>query len=346
MPQQSWIIGSDTSCDLVVNSTTVSGQHCRLTRDGAALTLTDLDSTNGTFVNGEPLRGSVEVAITDRVTLGRTEVMPWPEAIKTPDAIKTPVAIGSEIPSQTELASKASAPVSSRQVITLGRGSDNTVVLTESNVSTHHARLIVEGDQIVLEDLGSTNGTSVGTVENKTHRAPVKRGDTIFLGSTAYPIAELLSRAQPTHIRTVDRQSKRTSSGQQSSINPAILAGVACAAVTCGLVLWFTMRDPGSKQTQSSTEDPRGGVAGDASASFPVVRSSIAKSPASGLREPIAESAAEVASAELGKESDTARLSPTGKSVPTGEVGPQLVRARLHRPQSRDPVSRRHRFCH
>jgi pSer/pThr/pTyr-binding forkhead associated (FHA) protein len=55
-----------------------------------------------------------------------------------------------------------------QQIITLGRGADNTVVLSESNVSTHHARLIIDGDEIVVEDLGSTNGTSVAAVENKT----------------------------------------------------------------------------------------------------------------------------------------------------------------------------------
>ncbi len=311
MPQQSWIIGSDPSCDLVVNSATVSGQHCRLTREGAVLTLTDLDSTNGTFVNGQALRGSRQVATTDRITLGQTQRMPWPEELKQPEAIATPASNRVDTQSEANRASEANAPSSSRQVITIGRGPDNTVVLTESNVSTNHARLIIDGDQIVLEDLGSTNGTSVGTVENKTHRALVKREETIFLGSTAYSIAELLSRAEPIHIRTVDRPSNRESSKQSSALRPAILAAIGGGAVTCGLVLWFMMRDSGVKPTQSNTADQRRVVADDTPASMAAVPSSKARSAAETERASSVERNAEVASAEqLAQESDTAGLSP------------------------------------
>jgi hypothetical protein len=41
----------------------------------------------------------------------------------------------------------------------LGRGEDADIVLEDSFASTRHARLAPHGDVIVLEDLGSTNGT-------------------------------------------------------------------------------------------------------------------------------------------------------------------------------------------
>src|SRR3954452_8948282 len=41
--------------------------------------------------------------------------------------------------------------------ITIGRADDSTLVLTDDYVSTHHARLVPQGDDWVLEDLGSTN---------------------------------------------------------------------------------------------------------------------------------------------------------------------------------------------
>ena len=43
--------------------------------------------------------------------------------------------------------------------ITIGRAADSTIVLDDDFVSTNHARLTPNGDQWIIEDLGSTNGT-------------------------------------------------------------------------------------------------------------------------------------------------------------------------------------------
>ena len=65
-------IGSRPDCDLVVNVPSVSGHHCRLTLDETGFVLEDLNSTNGTFVNGERIRGAVRVRLmaTDTIHLG------------------------------------------------------------------------------------------------------------------------------------------------------------------------------------------------------------------------------------------------------------------------------------
>lgn len=48
-----------------------------------------------------------------------------------------------------------------KDVVTLGRATDNDIVILESEVSRHHARLIRQGESWVLHDLGSRNGTFV-----------------------------------------------------------------------------------------------------------------------------------------------------------------------------------------
>ena len=47
------------------------------------------------------------------------------------------------------------------EAITIGRGSDNTIVVNDPSISTHHAHLLLEGDTYRLKDLDSTNGTRV-----------------------------------------------------------------------------------------------------------------------------------------------------------------------------------------
>src|SRR4051812_36521732 len=46
--------------------------------------------------------------------------------------------------------------------VTLGRGHDCTLVLDDDYASTHHARLVPQGEGWMVEDLGSTNGTYLG----------------------------------------------------------------------------------------------------------------------------------------------------------------------------------------
>ncbi|ANH37741.1 FHA domain-containing protein FhaB [Nocardioides dokdonensis FR1436] len=46
----------------------------------------------------------------------------------------------------------------------IGRGSDAAIRLDDDYVSTRHARVAASGDQWFVEDLGSTNGTYIGTV--------------------------------------------------------------------------------------------------------------------------------------------------------------------------------------
>ncbi|MBI5956234.1 MAG: DUF3662 and FHA domain-containing protein [Chloroflexi bacterium] len=64
--------------------------------------------------------------------------------------------------------------------VSLGRSLDNDVVLEDSRVSRHHARVRREGKGFVLEDLGSANGTWVNG--KAVTRGRVADGDVLSLG--------------------------------------------------------------------------------------------------------------------------------------------------------------------
>jgi pilus assembly protein CpaF len=49
----------------------------------------------------------------------------------------------------------------SKPELTVGRVQGNDIVLSKRNVSKQHARLSLQGDQAVVVDLNSTNGTWV-----------------------------------------------------------------------------------------------------------------------------------------------------------------------------------------
>ncbi len=64
----------------------------------------------------------------------------------------------------------------------LGRGRRVTVWLDSPTISRRHARIVVNGVQATVEDLGSRNGTFVRG-EKVTSPVPIRDGDDIRLGS-------------------------------------------------------------------------------------------------------------------------------------------------------------------
>jgi hypothetical protein len=63
-------IGRDPSSDITVSHAQVSRQHARLVRQGNAMVVEDLGSTNGTFVNGVRLTAPHTLGNGDAVSLG------------------------------------------------------------------------------------------------------------------------------------------------------------------------------------------------------------------------------------------------------------------------------------
>jgi len=68
-------------------------------------------------------------------------------------------------------------------VTTIGRDPDNDVVLQDNQVSRRHAEIREQGGGYVLEDLGSSNGTTVNG-QRIAAPWPLQPGDQIGIGST------------------------------------------------------------------------------------------------------------------------------------------------------------------
>ncbi len=72
-------------------------------------------------------------------------------------------------------------------VLTIGRSADCDVVIDDRYSSQAHARLSCQGDQHVVEDLGSTNGTYLN--RQKVDATTVVRvGDYVQIGSTVFEV--------------------------------------------------------------------------------------------------------------------------------------------------------------
>jgi pSer/pThr/pTyr-binding forkhead associated (FHA) protein len=66
--------------------------------------------------------------------------------------------------------------------VTIGRGEENTLVVSSDQASRRHATIRPEGGGHQLDDLGSTNGTFVNSKQVTTRR--LVHGDVIRVAST------------------------------------------------------------------------------------------------------------------------------------------------------------------
>jgi pSer/pThr/pTyr-binding forkhead associated (FHA) protein len=86
-------------------------------------------------------------------------------------------------------------------VVTIGRLSDNRVVLDHAAVSSHHACVFSDGGQFILEDLQSTNGTFVNG--RRVSRRTLRDGDVMTIGRHTI-LFDRTATAQPGRAASAD----------------------------------------------------------------------------------------------------------------------------------------------
>jgi hypothetical protein len=103
-------------------------------------------------------------------------------------------------------------PVVADKQIVIGRSSDLDMVLVEDMVSRKHSRISMQGDQIWIEDLGSTNGTFVNG--EKIKRARLKEGDRVLIGTS---ILKLIAGDAPRDGMDAKRELENVAQARRTS---------------------------------------------------------------------------------------------------------------------------------
>ncbi len=169
-------IGKNATNDIVINDETVSRNHALLTvTDTGEVTIKDLNSTNGTFVDGVRVTDEVKLSGSQVVRLGN-HVIDWQALIKSDN--KTAVhPRGQNIFTPTDSVEKK----------TIGRSDDNDIRIAQSDISGHHAILCrKQNGNVAIVDCNSTNGTFVNG-QRITGERILNAGDIVVLAQN-YPL--------------------------------------------------------------------------------------------------------------------------------------------------------------
>src|SRR5262249_16443982 len=174
------MVGRDPQAAVSVPVEGVSRQHAKITWDGKNYWLEDLKSTNGTFLNSQAVSRE-RLRHLDVITLGKeVDLVFFLREAEAPAAAAPAKQHGilraALVPQPAE---GAGAPGVPRGEITLGRSPACNIVTESGAVSKVHARIERTADQLVLEDLGSANGTFVNG--NRVMTAFLQNGDVLSL---------------------------------------------------------------------------------------------------------------------------------------------------------------------
>jgi hypothetical protein len=107
---------------------------------------------------------------------------------------------------------------------TVGRVEDNAFQIAEPSVSSHHAEIILKGNDVVIKDLNSTNGTFING--EKITEAVLKPGQTLKFGQVELRLEGKDGAGAPTPAAkgapaappAAPAQKKTQASGQTSRI--------------------------------------------------------------------------------------------------------------------------------
>ena len=206
-------VGRESSCDITVNSQQISRSHAQISIKGNVVTLKDLNSANGTFVNGikitekqlqvgDKIKFDVEEFILEGPTDNKTQVRAAIDPAKTQlrgavDQNKTQTRPAHSATTAGANSTKVMPSIVpkldvikgvigsksillSKQSYSIGRTDINDISLNNDSVSTQHAKLeSINGEWKVI-DQGSTNGTFVNN--KRANLAILASGDEIRFG--------------------------------------------------------------------------------------------------------------------------------------------------------------------
>lgn len=188
-------IGRDSEhCNVILSNDYISRKHCaiRMTEDGSMI-LEDMNSSNGVYVNGIRVTRQC-LKEQDVISCGRPDPPHF-------------------IFSSTRAPDERIYRLEERSNYEIGRNITCQIPLAfDPTVSSTHARLRKKESALVLEDLGSTNGTFLNGAP--IHSATIMPNDVVSIGST-----ELCFETSPSGIAVRIREKRNQACVVSENIN-------------------------------------------------------------------------------------------------------------------------------
>ena len=246
-------VGRAESNSLRLTDRNVSRNHAVLGKNGQGWFLRDLQSYNGTYVNGTRVVGEQPLHSGDVVQLGDYRIELLDEGLVVPavaGAAPPPVPPVHQRPNRLVVVvgpSPGAEHPLDKEHFTIGRSEDTTISVNHSSVSRVHAELFALGNgRFEIVDKASAKGIRNNGVELK--RGILEAGDALELGDVRLRFvgAGKIFRADMTQnlpaVQGFDMSRSVSGGGARSNLNKIFAIGAAALAMVILIIAGLVIR--------------------------------------------------------------------------------------------------------
>jgi pSer/pThr/pTyr-binding forkhead associated (FHA) protein len=125
---------------------------------------------------------------------------------------------------------------------TIGRFPDNTIHIPHSSVSSHHCQVLLSGEDVVVKDLESKNGTFINN-QQVTGETVLKPGEILRLGQVEMRLETGTARMGSTTSLEHSGSSVYQTRPPSKSKAPMVIIGIL-VLVVIAVVFYFVFKHP------------------------------------------------------------------------------------------------------
>lgn len=232
-------IGTSSDCQIVLVAPGVALDHCEIEVSGDQVTARARDASVATVLNGRQITQDTKLKPGDLLLFGRIGCrVVAPERAAMPVAA-APAPVGADDDGRTRVRMAlpkymlrgVSGATFGRTfaltgTMTIGRQSDCEIPVPAEEISRHHARLQVTAAGVMVEDLGSANGTWIN--DKRVHTGLLNSGDELRLDTVRFLLLAPGAQVTPGNAKASEAAAE---AAPASSSKTGLLVGVAIVVV-------------------------------------------------------------------------------------------------------------------
>ncbi len=242
-------VGTSSDCQIVLVAPGISADHCEIEiRNGDGLVRVR-DQAVATVLNGRQITQEESLKPGDLLLFGRIGC----RVVAVERAVTPPAAPASRAPTEEDGRTRVRMALPKFMLrgvsgttfgrnfaltgsMTIGRQSDCDIPIQAEEISRHHVRLQVTADGVMVEDLGSANGTWIN--DKRVHTGMLKPGEELRLDTVRFLL--LAPGVQPA---SAPKPAVDAVSAPAQSTSPTlwiyVIAAVVVAAIAMGALRYF-----------------------------------------------------------------------------------------------------------
>ena len=243
------LVGTAPDCGVMLAAPGIAAHHCELRSRGEQTLVVPLDAQAATVLNGKQIVGDTPIKPGDLLLFSKVgcRVVATEKVAAAPLPLRKPAPTGNEDDGRTRVRMAlpkymlrgVSGPTFGKTyamvgTLIVGRNSDCGICIPTDEISRHHAKLQVVPDGVMVEDMGSANGTFVNN--QRVHAGTLlKAGDELRMDTVRFL---LMSPGMDAPAATVRTETPAPAAEVKSGNALWIVAGL----VVLGLVVLGVLR--------------------------------------------------------------------------------------------------------